>query len=174
MATIKKQPKGMFYVPGIIAIGIGIAVLGIETPDRTIQFGADFYTETYQAIAEVAFVIKTVTAYVLFALGTLSLGKGMTEAKRSDLGLEELGAIREALEEIKTHKAVETPAESTFKAAEASETAVEAPSSTAPVELQAEASAEPPSEPQEEPTEEPAIDSADQVDADTNGEQILE
>lgn len=104
MTTIKKQPKAMFYVPGIIAIGIGIAVLGIETPDRTIRFGADFYTETYQAIAEVAYVIKTTVAYLLFALGALSLGRGMTEAKRSDLVLEELGTLRMAVEELKARE----------------------------------------------------------------------
>ena len=176
MATIKKQPKSMFYVPGIIAIGIGIAVLGIETPDRTIRFGADFYTETYQAIAEVAYVIKTVTAYALFALGTLSLGKGMTEAKRSDLVLEELGEIREALEEIKAHKTVDVPVEPTSEVLEVSEAlevpevpeaVIDAPSDTAPVEPIGEASVEPSIEVAEAPQEELAADPADQVDTDT-------
>ena len=109
MEGIKKQPKAMFYLPGIIAICLGIAVLGVETPDRTIRFGADFYTET----AEVSHVIKTVAAYFLFALGAISLGKGMTEAKRSDLMFEELGAIRKALEESKSPEVGVAPAETT-------------------------------------------------------------
>ena len=133
MEGIKKQPKAMFYVPGIIAICIGMAVLGIETPDRTIRFGADFYTETYQAIAEVSHVIKTVAAYVLFALGALSLGKGMVEAKRSDLMLEELGAIRMALEESKAHTAAGSAAEVT---PDASRTLDDTPDAATPVELQ--------------------------------------
>ena len=143
MEGIKKQPKAMFYLPGIIAICLGIAVLGVETPDRTIRFGADFYTETYQAIAEVSHVIKTVAAYFLFALGAISLGKGMTEAKRSDLMFEELGAIRKALEESKSPEMGVAPAETTSEVpeilADASDVATsEEPQGGVPGELAAE------------------------------------
>lgn len=101
MEGAKKQSKVLFYLPGVVAICLSLAALGIETPDRTIRFGADFYTETYQAIASVAYVVKMAATFVLLALGAIALGWGMLEAKRSDLILEELGAIRAALQEAK-------------------------------------------------------------------------
>lgn len=171
MEGIKKQPKAMFYLPGIIAICLGLAALGIETPDRTIRFGADFYTETYQAIAEVSHVIKTVAAYFLFALGAISLGKGMTEAKRSDLMLEELGAIRMALEESKSRETTAAPTEA---APEVPEALADVADGTTPVGPRDAASVEFEVAATEEQQETSASESADQVDADSDEEQVSE
>lgn len=94
-----KQSKVMYYLPGIIVICIGFYVLTIETPDTTIRFGADFYTETYQAIAEIAHLIKVVTGSLLIALGIISVGKGAADAGRCDLMLGRLDALEKAIAE---------------------------------------------------------------------------
>lgn len=111
-----KQSKTMYYLPGIIVICLGIFILTIETPDRTIRFGADFYTETYQAIATVAHIIKVSSSMLLIAWGTVSLGKGSADAGRSDLILDRLDALEQAIV-AENVKSGESDAESSEPAA---------------------------------------------------------
>lgn len=97
MEAGKKPSRTLYYVPGIIVICMGLVILTAEVPSEEIRFGADFYTESYQAIAAVARILKNAIGTLIIALGIDSLLKGAAEAKQADLVLERLDAIREAV-----------------------------------------------------------------------------
>lgn len=57
------------FIPGILSVILGIVILTTKTPSVTTRFGADFYTECYQAIADVAVLLKYGFGFLLLALG---------------------------------------------------------------------------------------------------------
>ena len=65
-----RSAKGVLrFVPGILSVILGIVILTTKTPSVTTMFGADFYTECYQAIADVAVLLKYGFGFLLLALG---------------------------------------------------------------------------------------------------------
>ncbi len=68
-------------VPGGFSLLLGMSMLGSKSPDVTVAFGADFYTESYRAIADVAVLSKTGFGFLLLAFGAWLICRGIAEWK---------------------------------------------------------------------------------------------
>lgn len=62
-------PKVMYILAGVVGIILGAVMIGTDVPDLNIRFGADFYTESYQATASACELIKKGFGYLLLYLG---------------------------------------------------------------------------------------------------------
>lgn len=61
------------FIGGVFAVALGITMLAMGTPEA-IRFGADFYTEAFAAMTQIAFILKVGFFGVLAAMGLGLMG----------------------------------------------------------------------------------------------------
>ncbi len=62
------------FFGGVFALALGIVMLTQGTPDASIVFRGDFYTEAYLAMASIAFILKIGFFGLLFSVGLGLMG----------------------------------------------------------------------------------------------------
>lgn len=61
------------FIGGVFAVALGITMLAMGTPEA-IRFGADFHTEAFAAMTQIAFILKVGLFGVLVAMGLGLMG----------------------------------------------------------------------------------------------------